>query len=648
MATAETTHKATETIHEATDLRTPIHEIQSQSMDGLINGLVGIQENFVLDKFKSLDWVAELECLSHHTSRKRPREQESMKPTPSKTIGREKLDGRNRSNVYVAVSYPWNVKLSEDSNDNADTGAWRIQDIHESASYKSSEVRDIVLDRATTYAISQNPPVSAIWIDMESIPQEDCSKKQTAMQSMDLVYKFSSHPVALIFTSINTRDEMNLLRDLLFEEIPNEPKKFSELLQLLGLIVSDPWWDRAWTFQEDYCTSSKMKLLIPHGPRLWKDIRLFGRTPRELEVSSAKFREEATIFCRWYRNSRKASEAEVTLCDKILQKAGKYTIVLDKSEGRQEYPKSMSVRIFQDIASKRATYPSDFLAIVANCCSYAARLDTKKIEDTECSLSLSTLALYFRNGEIFKNGPSSALVDTSRLTTLEYLDHISLDSFDCLPCKYRLSFLKRCRFISPSLTSTGVATNGVLWHLNYVIRTDSLDNPFQRTPDEGLLDQLVEELRNEGFEYLGFRLWSFLRDKRGLPSISYMDLMADSIGAAIREGKTLVLGRLPNRADESKEYSGIFVASDSNVRSYQLCDSYAFTAWKGVGSDTRAAVEETRLDKFVSLEVDLDEDASNGEDRPVLRTKRWMNGLCFFTKNDEKHVTFPWPRGLAD
>lgn len=57
-------------------------------------------------------------------------------------------------------------------------------------------------------------------------------------------------------------------------------------------------------------------------------------------------------------------------------------------------------------------------------------------------------------------------------------------------------------------------------------------------------------------------------------------------------------------------------------------------------------MEESQTDKYVSLEIDIDGQRANGI--PLLRTRRWLNGLCFFSREAEMDVTFAWPPELQD
>jgi len=118
----------------------------------------------------------------------------------------------------------------------------------------------------------------------------------------------------------------------------------------------------------------------------------------------------------------------------------------------------------------------------------------------------------------------------------------------------------------------------------------------------------------------------------------YKDLMAEEVVGAMRGGKELRLACLvqvskngqPGRANSP--YRGIFVTEASSGRKEKSA-SYIFTAScpaKGNSDD---------IDKHISLEVDWQSSTNKG--LPLLITKRWVSGLCFFDKYPRQDVVFP-------
>lgn len=69
-------------------------------------------------------------------------------------------------------------------------------------------VRDAVLDGVIKYAVCHG--IHLIWIDQECINQDDFREKETALLSMDLVYRSSNYPLGLLL-SVPIKSLENLL-----------------------------------------------------------------------------------------------------------------------------------------------------------------------------------------------------------------------------------------------------------------------------------------------------------------------------------------------------------------------------------------------------------------------------------------------------
>ncbi|EXJ72410.1 uncharacterized protein A1O5_04914 [Cladophialophora psammophila CBS 110553] len=626
-------------------------------------------------ELKSLEWVEQLECLyvknDKRNHRQRGRYKQSDTPRSSKPLlGRKCIDTFS-TRSYVAVSYIWNPDPREDTK----TGVYFVEsrDHSHRSSSRSTTVRDVVWDRVTKFAAYIDCPY--FWLDQECIDQEDEDEQEIAIQSMHLVYSRSQHPVALLSTArIVSGQQLDLLTEILSgrfigdgensaaQELRLNPRMIGiveKALDLLDLITSDRWWNRAWPFQEDYCASTRMTLLIPHDPSLEARKRdteglLFGALEGELCVNSADFRQEASRLCLAYmsQNWRRGRLEEAVR--RVLQRAGKYTVTLQDprvEDSMYAVRKSMSPSIFADVGAREAGRCVDRLAIVANCCAYSVRLRTKTLQDGNHSLSLALLALYLLNGEILMNsGGSTAPLEN---TIFDFLKAQSLDSFSPPTDHQQLTFIKSCRLIRVRLVKEGIWTRGHLWELGPTVRVRRRRHgvPWQFDSSSGLtgrqrwrLYQLIEELRSpwNGKQYeaedLVASLGEFLdrdEDCSGIDELSFSGrfqtwMAAEVTDAMWDERKTLRLGRLvEGPGDTQYEYTGIFVFDADRARSGQ----YIFTAsWDG---------EEVEIDKHVSLEVDVRGRSRSG--RPLLQAKRWVNGLIFFRNHRRQDFIFPWP-----
>ncbi|KAI6080514.1 hypothetical protein F4821DRAFT_251367 [Hypoxylon rubiginosum] len=573
----------------------------------------------------------------------------------------------SREPNYVALSYTWSPSKDEEST----KGGYLVQNRNQSRSYPSG-VRDCVLDRITKYM--KHKDVQLLWIDRHSIPQQNCKdpqcecglckKKAAALRSMDWVYKKSNHPVALLGRPINAKRDLDLLYQILTREFASDPQPMGftgcrewerNALKLLYKITSDLWWQRAWTYQENYKGGKKMILLIPH-PQLLEEHKLkcefFGDVPGELCIKSICFFEKATSLCQIFKDRKDMTPVAEEMIDWILSRAGRYKELLDKSE-------PMDPAIIADTERRGVKEPWDRLSIVANCCDYPVRLAEQQLRHNGCSLSLSMLGMCLLNGLILYNGISTSK-SISKMSVSEFLEAQSFHKFQSPLGQPNLTFNKGCRFIDVELGEVGVGTKGHIWVLDQIIDTATFKGqlPWVDNPRDDLdlwtqkrLTQLSRKLGSPFPEGLANDIEAFLRGEAvGNNSNQfvgdYMLTMAETVADAIQEKKALRLGRLWDPEGEVKPYRAIFVWQDAYRKNSNEKPAFAFTSSqpKEFGTDG-CYVNDTN--RHVSLEVQLAKNLAN--DRiPYLHTKRWLLGLCFFKGDSREEVIFPWPQALMD
>ncbi|KAH9909316.1 heterokaryon incompatibility protein-domain-containing protein [Xylariomycetidae sp. FL2044] len=475
------------------DTSQPLGQTRNRSPNSsIVDSLLEIQ-NFVVTRD---NWIRSLQCLypsslsssssddvDEEPSGKRRRlvaneaTVASASGTASQLLRRRyinPLSGSDDGRDYVAVSYTW--EASDEEEDQQPVGGYRVESRNAGESPAPSEVRDAVWRRVLAFATYEKCP--NIWIDRECVEQDDDAEKEAAIQSMHLVYGRSRSPVALLTRTLDSEQELGLLVHVLRGEVG--PADEDAALDLLRDITSDKWWTRSWTFQEDYKASTRMTLLMPHDAALehrkrqayghWSNRPLLGTLPGEVCINSANFRRRATEFCLAYRKKHAGAGARVDACNQVLRRAGKYNVLL-----REDYPamisRAMSPTIFADVGARDIKEESDRLAIAANVCGYAARLNTSALNRQRSSLSLAMLALYLVNGEILENDPEGGGAGGSpdRDDVYAYLARQSLSSFRP-PVGEALTFIKSCRFVDPVLSRAGTHTTGHLWKLGRVIR----------------------------------------------------------------------------------------------------------------------------------------------------------------------------------
>lgn len=642
------------------DTSSTLCDVRDRCTNGLVPQLLQIQEYQAVEE-KWLEWARDPLCLSivsQQPSRKRKRgvhsTQVSNVPKSFHRVHRSRAHNAN----YVAVSYT--SQPSEHESDAAK--GYRIMGSAPGDSGFPTKVRDSVLHRTIKYA--EHHGAELIWIDDECINRDDPDEHEMAMQSMDLIYKFSEYPVGLLSNPIKYHEDLNLLQGLLSSSFvktssarpmlkPGVSINMAlKILRLLDYITADKWWTRAWIFQEDYRSSVKMNLLIPHSLRLNRTQarREWCSIPSELQVNSADFHEQATVFCLAFRQKVGDEwQGAHGKCEDILSRARKYNILYEQGElaGRELARQAMSPSIFTDIGNRNISEASDLLAIAANCCDYSIRLNTKSLKGTSYSLSISILALYLLNGEIIRNEED----DQSLLSEdiFSYLRQIAFDRFDPPVESNKLTFIKSCRLVDVRLSPDGIVTTGRLWRLHKAIDTGKFASklqPERRSPNglnksqRSRLRQLSAELRKQRYKTVADDLDDYLHEDAEYPPSSakqYKDLMAEKVVEAIRNRRTIHLGCQMG----CSSYRGVFVTNSALET-----PSYVFTAWGPAGS-RRNALSETRAGMLLKKHVSLEVDATNLEDLPRVKTKRWINGLCFFGGDPARDVVFPYPKSLT-
>lgn len=638
--------------------------IQNQTSSSIVSTLLELQKHGIFYK-RSVDWVENLEVLylrNPRPSRKRRRDGEMVASrSEKKLLERANINACDPSKHYVALSYTWEPYNQASSHD-----AYVVQS-RDGVFSGASGVRDQVFDRVIAYVNYLKKAakvwVRGFWIDQECINQTDGAEKQLAMQSMEQVYTCSNFPVALLSVRMESEDHLNFLIYILKRKDRSRDQGPGplRLLELLENITSDPWWTRAWTFQEDYCASTNMVLLIPHTSSLKKlkerNREVIGNLEGELCVESVRFRKQATGFCMDYRGD---SHFEAR-CRKILDRAGKYNIQLlePDDKGIPTIRQSMSPTIFSNVGKRGISVESDRLAVISNCLNYPVRLDTRKMGRRKFSLSIAMLAIFLLNGEILMNGPGKnrGAVESN---IFDYLREQSLRTFQPPDIEQKLSFIKQCRFPGVKLSELGILTSGHLWRLSKIVGHVRATSP----PNEGSpgctlsghekmrLGQLAEHLSSgdDGSSYqdIACDIEKYLGQDEdwGTSNVTfakqYKDWMASEVVKAMDNRRPLRLGSLISGKDlkstsTQHPYKGIFISEADCTWTKEA--SYVFTA---------AFAGENRLDgedKHVSLEVELRDSTRDSRARLVI--KRWINGLFFFNRESPiSRVVFPWPESL--
>ena len=176
------------------DISSTLGDIRDRCPNGLVSQLLEIQKHRFIEA-KSLEWARNPTCwhiVSPNSSRKRKRRADNIPiPNASKSLRRTPHSGPD----YVAVSYTWDPSEHEQG---SAVGGYRIMESpRDNLTFETpSKVRDRILERAINYA--NHRETQFIWIDDECINRDNQDEHEMAMQSRDLIYNFSKHPVVYL------------------------------------------------------------------------------------------------------------------------------------------------------------------------------------------------------------------------------------------------------------------------------------------------------------------------------------------------------------------------------------------------------------------------------------------------------------------
>lgn len=574
---------------------------------------------------KAHEWAEDLLCLQYD---------------PQFGPGFREMLNHALSQKFVAVS--WTRKPSELEDPRSGKYSVRSTCLYGTRKTVSRrlDIRNSILDRVVAYLVARN--LDIFWIDKACIHQGNAKKKAEAINSMDLVYKKSTKSIGLLSSPILTSSGAMLMARLCDGKLTTKDKfdnfRFTrvvsnqivaKVIRILEDLIGDDWWKRAWIYQEEYLSGLRMDLLIPIESKVQVPSG-YNLVPGEFCVQATRFREQSSRFLLACPKRYHAT------CTRMLMTVEKYSITLQQSQGISQ---PMSASILAGIERRDVEESWDTLAITANACAYHTRLDARALASEGRSLSLSLLAQYLLNGEIFvpEDFGDGFQSDLLQHNISGLLCRIQL-KFDDLPVSIRkLTFLKYCRLPSVSFCKQGLQTVGCLWtlpeearvytrHFELPMMSNARRAHLETCPWESReLSLLADELDLIGEISVAERLRRYLFQRRKdltSPARDFMDLMACKLFQAINRGLQLRLGYLDER-----QAMGIFIPHAKELHR----SMHVMTTWQPpqeVFDDVGNAV---------SLQVNLH---ANQTVSPV----RWINGLAFFsTKSDSEEILIDWP-----
>ena len=304
-------------------------------------------------------------------------------------------------------------------------------DIMTGAGMRRGRVRRDIMDRALRYAA--NKGLSFIWIDQECIEQDDPVEKELAIQSMHLVFRCSEYPLGLLTAKLVRQDHIDALNFAIryscgdttlrdadvksggFLGTPGRERPVHSFIrsfaEVLKILARDRWLTRGWIMQEMVLAGEKMVFSVPCDPSLTKpdwggnvegelhftldqlvpivdDVLSRDETTRKFDdfISTMDKRlDVGEVFYATYRKLR-----HITL--------GTNADGDNSMNGHYHVCNPLEAVLY--LEGRSNSRHGDRLAIVADLCDYAVRLNSTKLDELGFGYSTCLLAMMLLNGDI--------------------------------------------------------------------------------------------------------------------------------------------------------------------------------------------------------------------------------------------------------
>ncbi|KAE9366606.1 hypothetical protein N431DRAFT_487162 [Stipitochalara longipes BDJ] len=367
-----------------------------------------------------------------------------------------------------------------------------------------------VIHRAIMYAASYN--FRFLWIDQESINQDDLREKSEAIQQMNLIYQQAAQTIALLNNPIMEQAHLDAIKRIgidpgMHSASDGEPHYHKDplhrgrlqslLVEFAEIIAGDPWYFRAWTLHERFVAGGPLHFLIPCHQELeipsWTEIA----TPGNI-ILSESFIMNCIGPLLWLPEWSDLGHSHFYELERgkrdllVLVNAPTYKFNGDMVR-RPELARLCAADACSSLFHRGISEPFDILTIIANICQYDTRLDPYCIRDAGISLSIAIWAQALLNGDMSLLMALNAKGLASRNATFEFCQltdpfvkalagpAIDADFSNYMqPTAISSSNSWVCRIKPIRASPVGVKITGTLWQFNSWI--DFSDMPGMSTP----------------------------------------------------------------------------------------------------------------------------------------------------------------------
>lgn len=400
-------------------------------------------------------------------------------------------------------------------------------DIMTSNGMRKGRVPRDVMDRALRYAA--NKGLSFIWIDQECIEQDNPVEKELAIQSMHLVYRRSEYPLGLLTARLLHQQHIEALKFAVrysYEELvlhdadPETPESrlmpnltaiesfIRSFAEVLKIMARDRWLTRGWIMQEMVLAGEKMVFSLLCEPCLVKpdwggdvegelhltldqlvpifdDVLSSDAKAREFDKIIVGMKGRQSIGYAFHASYRKLRHITLgTNADGNHNMWGNYRVC-----------NPLAAVLF--LEGRTNSRYGDRIAIVANLCDYAVRLNTTELDELGFGYSTCLFAMMLLNGDITymiewakaTNEPRYNTFDTETPSLLREPGWNPLPAFSWMPAPHAslslgfryADFIDNgnlslatimdpiMQILEPGFSRQGLHLRGWIWNINQTI-----------------------------------------------------------------------------------------------------------------------------------------------------------------------------------
>ncbi|RAR07292.1 HET-like protein [Stemphylium lycopersici] len=303
---------------------------------------------------------------------------------------------------YVAVSYTWEQPKGLE----AILSVPKYKIWTSATESHSPYCPPSVLHRALQYDI-QKTKTGRLWIDQECINQDNTVDRDEHVTNMHTIYKQSLCTVILLCQYLDST-EANLLtnfvtmgeQDKLGDFLDQNQDIVSQLHDVFKSLLKDPYFTRAWTYQEQRCSTDAC-YLVPLNSTATSQHRDDEGTVAEMLLSQMIIQACMNYLGRsanpdavWFYFTIGGLGTTPTRPPRDTTRNDQHVTTI-YTYG----PEYETVRCIHTIERRHCKYASDRLAILANSSGMPRTLRTSELrDDPTASFSTCVLALLVMNG----------------------------------------------------------------------------------------------------------------------------------------------------------------------------------------------------------------------------------------------------------